>query len=358
MDVIAKTQSATLPPPLPSDAQAAARPGAKSWPYVSGPGFQEAVELPAESDRSFVSFLGDLLDVVNPLQHIPLVSAAYRNITGDAIRPEAQIAGDVLFGGPIGLVASLANQAIAHNTGRDISEHVLALFDSDLANAPAQSAEISPIAEEPQIVAQEQPAPPATPMQIALAELPPAPKPVAEKIAAPSPGAMNPPELAVFSQSPKPPKDAVLPMVPGEAPGNAPSEAPRFLPIERAVTPKSSRLTSKSIELGPIAQQVEGNLDARRALRAQTPPIAEPREAAEGIIAGGGFVPLPAEPPKQTPAQSSAKFEPAPKQTAQTPAHPLLPPEAAGREGEWIANRMAEALDKYQRNARMAKEAL
>ena len=36
---------------------------------------------------------GDVLDVINPLQHIPVVSTIYRAITGDEISPGARVAG-------------------------------------------------------------------------------------------------------------------------------------------------------------------------------------------------------------------------------------------------------------------------
>src|SRR3546814_6236130 len=42
---------------------------------------------------------GDFLDIINPLQHIPLVSTLYRAITGDEISPHARILGATLFGG-------------------------------------------------------------------------------------------------------------------------------------------------------------------------------------------------------------------------------------------------------------------
>ena len=48
----------------------------------------------------------DLLDVVNPLQHIPVVSTVYRNLTGDTIKPIAQVAGGLLYGGPSGAVVA------------------------------------------------------------------------------------------------------------------------------------------------------------------------------------------------------------------------------------------------------------
>ena len=53
----------------------------------------------------------DLLDLVNPLQHIPLVGNLYRRMTGDVLDPAIRIAGGALFGGPVG--AGLAAVALA-----------------------------------------------------------------------------------------------------------------------------------------------------------------------------------------------------------------------------------------------------
>lgn len=74
---------------------------------------------------------GDLLDVINPLQHIPIVSTIYRQITGDEIDAGPRVAGDGLFGGIVGLVSGLINVAVEHETGKDVGGHVMALFDGD-----------------------------------------------------------------------------------------------------------------------------------------------------------------------------------------------------------------------------------
>jgi hypothetical protein len=50
----------------------------------------------------------DLLDIVNPLQHIPGVSQLYRKLSGDEIKPSMELAGGALFGGPIGVAFSAA----------------------------------------------------------------------------------------------------------------------------------------------------------------------------------------------------------------------------------------------------------
>ncbi len=53
----------------------------------------------------------DVLDLVNPLQHIPLVGNLYRRMSGDILDPAIRVAGGALFGGPIG--AGLAAVALA-----------------------------------------------------------------------------------------------------------------------------------------------------------------------------------------------------------------------------------------------------
>ncbi len=75
---------------------------------------------------------GDFLDVINPLQHIPVISTIYRRITGDEIDPEARLAGGALYGGPLGFVSALANVIVEEQTGRDIGETVsVALLGED-----------------------------------------------------------------------------------------------------------------------------------------------------------------------------------------------------------------------------------
>jgi len=71
-----------------------------------------------------VSFM-DFLDIINPLQHIPLISTLYRNLTGDEIDPASKIAGSTLYGGPIGAVASLLDVMVEYKTGKSIVETVL-----------------------------------------------------------------------------------------------------------------------------------------------------------------------------------------------------------------------------------------
>ena len=70
----------------------------------------------------------DLLDIVNPLEHIPVVSTLYRAITGEQIKPFTKIAGDLLYGGPIGFLSSVADTVFQSITGKDFGDTVLSFF--------------------------------------------------------------------------------------------------------------------------------------------------------------------------------------------------------------------------------------
>lgn len=56
----------------------------------------------------------DLLDIVNPLHHVPLLGNVYRRVTGDVIDPAIRIAGGALFGGPIGAGFAAVSVALAN----------------------------------------------------------------------------------------------------------------------------------------------------------------------------------------------------------------------------------------------------
>ncbi len=61
--------------------------------------------------KTNLTFL-DIIDAVNPLQHIPLISSIYRNISRDSISDVPKFVGGALYGGPIGLVAALGSYII------------------------------------------------------------------------------------------------------------------------------------------------------------------------------------------------------------------------------------------------------
>ena len=74
---------------------------------------------------------GDVLDVINPLHHVPLLGNVYRKLSGDTIAPAARIGGGALFGGPIGAAVAAATVVAGSIMGRD-------------GGAPADSGEALP----------------------------------------------------------------------------------------------------------------------------------------------------------------------------------------------------------------------
>ncbi len=78
-------------------------------------------EIP-DSDLSF----GDLIDVINPLQHIPVVGNLYRGLTGDTISGPARVAGATLYGGPLGMLAGVVNAIVAEVNDGDPGDTLVA----------------------------------------------------------------------------------------------------------------------------------------------------------------------------------------------------------------------------------------
>lgn len=77
-----------------------------------------------------------LIDTLNPLQHLPVVSTIYRELTGDEMGAPASIVGGAIYGGVLGFFGALGNEFLKAVTGRDIGETVLALLQGDGNEAP------------------------------------------------------------------------------------------------------------------------------------------------------------------------------------------------------------------------------
>ncbi len=83
---------------------------------------------------------GDFLDVINPLQHIPIVNTIYREITGDQARVVSKMAGGALFGAVGGLVASIVDGIVETTTGKDTGSHLVAMLRSGEADFDTDTA--------------------------------------------------------------------------------------------------------------------------------------------------------------------------------------------------------------------------
>ena len=74
-----------------------------------------AAAAPAPADQKSASKSSDwdfsfhnLLDIINPLEHLPIIGTIYRAITGTHIGIPEKIAGDALYGGLWGAVSGAA----------------------------------------------------------------------------------------------------------------------------------------------------------------------------------------------------------------------------------------------------------
>ncbi|GEM_PF-1580835 len=111
-------------------------------PIVANP-YGKAQKLTAnsnDSNRNAGIGFGDVLDAVNPLQQIPVVSSAYRAATGTSISPISQLMGGALLGGIPGLLSSLVNVAVEAATGQDIAGNVLTGLTPDKSPFQLQQA--------------------------------------------------------------------------------------------------------------------------------------------------------------------------------------------------------------------------
>ncbi|HEX9448802.1 MAG TPA: hypothetical protein VF920_12515 [Dongiaceae bacterium] len=95
----------------------------------------------------------DVADLINPLQHIPLVNIVYRHLTGDQINGSAELLGAIPFG-PLGALSAIADLAVRSTTGKDIGENAIAMLtggpdttatDLAAAKSPAQTTVVASV---------------------------------------------------------------------------------------------------------------------------------------------------------------------------------------------------------------------
>jgi hypothetical protein len=91
----------------------------------------------------------DFLDIINPLQHIPIVATIYRNLSGDQIAMAPRVIGGALWGRIGGFVSGIINSAVEWFTGKDVGDHIYSaiidkLSGSSDSTAVAQASEPRP----------------------------------------------------------------------------------------------------------------------------------------------------------------------------------------------------------------------
>jgi len=125
---------------------------ATTIPIASHSAYPDSPDAPYPAAVDAGDFFDTLLDIVNPLQHIPIVSNLYREVTGDTISSMARMVGGAVFGGPVGFASATANVLLEQASGGDVMDHAVALVTGDTpgpslhaaartAGPPLQSAE-------------------------------------------------------------------------------------------------------------------------------------------------------------------------------------------------------------------------
>lgn len=82
------------------------------------------------ADGQQLSF-SDIVDVVNPLQHIPLINYYYRDLTGDEIGFVPQLVGSTIYGGTLGAIGSLVEMGASSLLGESPVKYALNAVSSD-----------------------------------------------------------------------------------------------------------------------------------------------------------------------------------------------------------------------------------
>jgi len=290
----------------------------------------------------------DLVDVINPLQHIPLVNDIYRELSGDKIGIAARLTGGALFGGVIGLVGAAVNSVLEESTGATAGGHVLALFLDDDATGATGTA---------------------------LAQATPPPEKTSDSPDSPDATAKPPPPVATAEAKTDAKTDArpiLLNNLIGDEPA-APAAMPRAAVSTSAATAPAGTATQPAEEPAAVTVAATAGADAgptrlwngRQArpltLPSRTTPVATrtPPAVATAISGNSARSPLPvtgARPqsgliaPANAAPITAAQAEGATKNAASTDPTPPG--------NDWFTAAMAEGLNKYQKsNARAAESA-
>ena len=129
------------------------------------------VRTPGDTDRATRE---DVAKAANPLHYVPFVSQLYESATGNTGSAAMKIIGGALIGGPIGLIAGIANAIFEQETGTT----VVASLSNALRGEEAATTQLASAEPAASAVAQTQQAAPVEPVaQIAANQeiLPPEP---------------------------------------------------------------------------------------------------------------------------------------------------------------------------------------
>lgn len=313
----------------------------------------------AKEDLTF----SDLIDLINPLQHIPGVSQVYRAMTGDTIKPAVKVAGGMLFGGPAGMLIGAGSAVMEGMLGDPIARVADAVLGTNSARthvAAAQAAE-QPAA---QVADASPPAPPqALPGSgTQVAALADAPQDGPRAVPSPVKDAGTPPTAASNAGGPADigaAGEATLAALIAASQAKQPSGAPQNGFDLAAYAGGGAR---PAADAAPSRAAAGKNIRSYLAEAVHTPAVVRrpPAEAkateASATDAGMAAVPEPAAAVKSPePKQAAAADDVTPATVAAKPgappvasAGPAVPPGPnQGAVPPWFADRVLQNLDRY-----------
>ncbi len=99
-------------------------------------------EKPLAKDEPFWGKDGfdfaDILDIINPLQHLPIISRLYRQQTEDEASEGSRLLGGMVFGGLmggiVGAISALTNSVVRHETRQDLGDFLIAEITRSKSN--------------------------------------------------------------------------------------------------------------------------------------------------------------------------------------------------------------------------------
>ena len=356
-------------PAGPSSAPAPANPRRAAFDKPDGPSFS------------------DLLDVLNPLQHIPVINSIYRNLTGDKEGAVADLVGGALWGGLIGLGAAMGDLVFEDATGKSVGDTVIALFKDDQPTTAV--AENGRNEAGPQL-SEASAAPTAGPAGRPVSLLPGSqpsttPTPASALISAPATAAAETTDGPVMAGSylifGGRRDDRPLSLLPSTTPGPTPNTestalplpppAPATAPTAAAIPPGPRQVggfmvfgadqsAAATVPQVPVSTPVSAVVDQAAPPQPAAPPAAPPPEAAAAApvrqAAATGATHLWRVPPRRGPASP-------PRTLAMPTTGPAAVPGNAARSaavmnsavaappfgGEAFAEAFNKAMDKYQK---------
>lgn len=319
----------------------------------------------------------DALDAINPLQHLPVVSTVYRELTGDQIDPGARLAGGALFGGVVGLFGAVADTISQETSGKDLGQHAMAFLFGD--GAPVEDAGTATAQAEPQPAESVQTAQTARTAQTASADAAPEAAYPARAAAAEPQGQPAKPQQAqlaslqptAFFRSLQQPKSHELPPDAAQSASSAQQAALQAGKIQArtgtGVPQGVARVGSDGAGAGirptgfiqPGARAAEAAGPRPQSSQPPAPTPSQPTAGARPTAAGSGpaqLSPAAANVLMRMAEQSAggasptANPQPTPQRQASQPpaAAPAPGPSAAAPDLEQVPEAMMAALQKYE----------